>query len=117
MNIILLISTAPSNYPWTVSINFGGQLNEYCTFLAPQSQRPGGWGGAYRMVASVVRLSSINIFKGFSSETTGPISIKCQMQHPGRGGKKGYTFGPGHMTKMATLPVYGKNLKIFSRTT
>ena len=30
---------------------------------------------------------------------------------------KVYTIVPGHVTKMATLPVYGKNpLKIFSRT-
>ena len=33
------------------------------------------------------------------------------MQLPGRGGKKVYIFGPGHMTKMATMPMYGKNLK------
>ena len=47
----------------------------------------------------------------FSSENTGPISIKFHMQPLGKGGKKIYIFCPGHITKMATLPIYGKNLK------
>ena len=33
------------------------------------------------------------------------------MQPLDRGVKKIYIFRPGHMTKMATTPVYGKNLK------
>ena len=57
--------------------------------------------------------------KDFSSENTGPISIKFHMQPLGKGGKKVYIFCPGHITKMATLPIYGKNLKkiFFSKTT
>ena len=58
--------------------------------------------------------------KGFSSETTRPISFKFHMQPSSKGGKKVCIFGSGHMTKMATMPIYGKNLKIseeFSRTT
>ena len=32
-------------------------------------------------------------------------------------GIKVYVIGPGHMTKMASMPIYGKNnKKIFSRT-
>ena len=27
------------------------------------------------------------------------------------GGMKVYSNGPGHMTKMAAMPIYGKNLK------
>ena len=27
------------------------------------------------------------------------------------GGTKVYSNGPGHMTKMAAMPIYGKNLK------
>ena len=36
----------------------------------------------------------------------------------GKGGKKVCINGPGHMTKMAAMPIYGKNLKkiFFSRT-
>ena len=48
--------------------------------------------------------------KDFSSETTGPISIKFHMQPLDRGGKKVYIFRPGHMTKLAAIPIYGKNL-------
>ena len=29
------------------------------------------------------------------------------------GGMKACSNGPGHMTKMAAMPIYGKNLKIF----
>ena len=47
--------------------------------------------------------------KDFSSENTGPISNKFHMQPLGKGGKKIYIFCPGHITKMATLPIYGKN--------
>ena len=47
----------------------------------------------------------------FSSETTGPIEAKFHMQPPWNGGTKVYSNGPGHMTKMAAMPIYGKNLK------
>ena len=38
------------------------------------------------------------------------------MESPWDGGMKVCSNGPGHMTKMAAMPIYGKNLKIFSRT-
>ena len=47
----------------------------------------------------------------FSSETTGPIEAKFHMEPPWDGGTKVCSNGPGHMTKMATMPIYGKNLK------
>ena len=34
----------------------------------------------------------------------------------GLGGAKVCSNGPGHMTKMAAMPIYGKNLKKISRT-
>ena len=51
---------------------------------------------------------SLNIF---SSETTGPIEAKFHMESPWDGGTKVCSKGPGHMTKMAAMPIYGKNLK------
>ena len=45
----------------------------------------------------------------FSSETTEPIEAKFHMESQWDGGTKVYIFGPGHMTKMATTPIYGKN--------
>ena len=62
------------------------------------------------MVVSGVRRPS-TFSKDFSSETTGPISIKFHMQPLNRGGKKVYIFRPGHMTKMAAMPIYGNNFK------
>ena len=62
------------------------------------------------MVASVVRRPSTSS-KYFSSETPRPISFKFHMQSPGAGEKTVYIFHPGHMTKMAAMPIYGRNIK------
>ena len=53
------------------------------------------------------RPHSLNIF---SSETTGPIEAKFHMVSPWDGGTKVCLNGPGHMTKMAAIPIYVKNL-------
>ena len=45
----------------------------------------------------------------FSSEIIGPIKVKFHMETPLDAGTKFCSNGPGHMTKMATLPIYGKN--------
>ena len=50
----------------------------------------------------------------FSSETTGPIEAKFHMEPPWDWGTKVYSNGPGHMTKMAAMPIYGENLKTSS---
>ena len=47
----------------------------------------------------------------FSSETTGPIVAKFHVDPPWDGGKKICSNGPGHMIKVAAMPVYVKNLK------
>ena len=47
----------------------------------------------------------------FSSETTGPIEAKFYMELLGTGGTKVCSSGPGHMTKMAAMPIYGKKHK------
>ena len=54
----------------------------------------------------------------FSSETAWPIKAKFYVVPPWEGGTKVCINGPGHMTKMAAMPIYGKNpIKIFfSRT-
>ena len=53
------------------------------------------------------RQQCLNIF---SSETALPIKAKFYVESPWEGGTKVYINGPGHMTKMATMPIYGKNL-------
>ena len=45
------------------------------------------------------------------SETTGPIAVKFHIQPPGKKGKKVFTFGPGHMTKVASMLKNAQNLK------
>ena len=55
-------------------------------------------------------VNCLSIFsKCFSSKKTVPISLKFSSQHSSKGGKKIYIFGPGHMTKMAAMRIYGKN--------
>ena len=56
--------------------------------------------------------------KIFSSETAWPIKAKFYMKHLWEGGTNVYINNPGHMTKMAAMPIYDKNpSKIFSETT
>ena len=53
------------------------------------------------------RQQCLNIF---SSETALPIKAKFYVEPPWEGGTKVYINGPGHMTKMAAMLIYGKNL-------
>ena len=46
-----------------------------------------------------------------SSEIAWPIKAKFYVEPPWEGGTKVCINGPGHMTKMAATPIYGKNLK------
>ena len=52
--------------------------------------------------------------KIFFCETAWPIKAKFYMKHLWEGGTNVYINNPGHMTKMAAMPIYGKNpSKIF----
>ena len=46
----------------------------------------------------------------FSSITTNPIEAKFHVEPPWNRGKKASSNGPGHMTKMAAMPIHGKNI-------
>ena len=50
-------------------------------------------------------------FSNISSETTGPTEAKFDVEPPWDGGMKVCSNGPGHMTDMAAMTIYGKNLK------
>ena len=81
-------------------------------FSSPEPKAPGeliGWEGSVVRRPSVVRPSTIS--NDFSSETTGPIATKFHIQSQGPLGKKSCSNGLGHMTNMAAMPIYGKNLK------
>ena len=47
----------------------------------------------------------------FFLETAWPIEAKFYVEPPWDGGLKVWSNGLGHMTKMAAIPIYGKNLK------
>ena len=46
----------------------------------------------------------------FFSETAWPIKAKFYVEAPWKGGTKVCINSPGHMTKMAAMPIYDKNL-------
>ena len=59
----------------------------------------------------VWRSLSSTISNIFSSETAWPIKAIFYVELPWEEGMKVYINGPGHMTKMAAMPIYGKNLE------
>ena len=50
-------------------------------------------------------------FSNIFSETTGPVEANFYVEPPWVGGTKVPSISHGHMTKMAAMPIYGKNLK------
>ena len=62
-------------------------------------------------LASVVIVRPFKFSNVFSSETAWPIKAKFYVEPPWEGGTKVNINGPGHMTKMAAMPIYDKNLK------
>ena len=82
----------------------------FSLFSSPEPKAPGGAYSIGRLRHPSVRRPS-TISNDFSSETTGPIATKFHIQPPGPLGKKSCSNGLGHMTNMAAMPIYGKNLK------
>ena len=46
----------------------------------------------------------------FSSENSRPIEAKSYVKPPWDGGTIVYSNGPGHLTKMAAMPIYDKSI-------
>ena len=57
------------------------------------------------------RTCTCPVFSNIFSESTLPIKAKFHVEPPVEGGKKVYINGPGHMTKMAAMHMYGKPFK------
>ena len=73
----------------------------------------------FALSAKVAHIVVPPIYKNIVfSQTIGPIELKFHVKTPYDKSAKLYTKYVGHMTKMATTPIYGQNLlKIFfSRT-
>ena len=56
-------------------------------------------------------LSDSRFSNFFSLETARLIEAKFHVDPPWDGGTKVSSTGQGHMTKMAAMPIYGKNIK------
>ena len=55
---------------------------------------------------------SVSTFSNFFSwETARMIEAKFYVDPPWDGGMKVCSNGPGHMTKMAPMPIYSENMK------
>ena len=76
------------------------------------------WSGVRRPSASVVVVRRPQCSNIFFSETAWPIKAKFYVEPPWVGGTKFCSRHLGHMTKMAAMPIYGKNPSkiFFSRT-
>ena len=75
-----------------------------------------GHGGAYGMLASIVRLLSVirqHLQRTSPLKLLGQFQLNfiCSLQAGGEGGgERTYIFGPGHMTKLSAIPIYVKKL-------
>ena len=96
-----------------------------CRTIGPlviiSSPEPSGSQGeliVYHAPASIRRPSVVRhpftISNIFSSEAAWPIKAKFYVEPPLEERTKVCINDPGHMTKMAAMPIYGKNLKTFS---
>ena len=66
--------------------------------------------------SGVRRLSALTISNIFFSKTACRIKAKFYVEPPWVGGMKVCSRHLGHMTKMAAMPIYGKNPSKISRT-
>ena len=57
----------------------------------------------HRLSSVVCNLSTFSNI--FSSDTAAQIEVKFHVEHPWDGGMKVCSQGPGHITKMAQMPI------------
>ena len=66
----------------------------------------------FALSAKVAHIVVPSIYKNIVlSQTVGPIELKFHVKTPYDKSAKLYTKCVGHMTKMATMPIYGKTFK------
>ena len=105
---------------WSNTFKTIGTLSiiiDYFDMFISSPEPSGSQGELIVYPCSVVRPSSVRrppFSKIFFSETAWPIKAKFYRKHLWEGGTNVYINNPGHMTKMAAMPIYGKNpSKIF----
>ena len=94
---------------YDIKVSRCSQLNEYMKLFEYQRSKS--------FIKLGPNLSDSIFLNFFSSITTRLIEAKFHVEPPKDAGTKACSNGPGHMTKMAAMPIYGKKpLKIFSGT-
>ena len=92
---------------YDIKVGRCSQLNEYMKLYEYQRSRS--------LIDLGPNLSDSFFLNLFSSITTRRIEAKCHEEPLWNRGMKACSNGPGHMTKMAAMPIYGKNhLRCFS---
>ena len=92
---------------YDIKVGRCSQLNKYMKLYEYQRSRSS--------IDLGPNLSDSILLNFFSSITTRPTEAKFHMDLPWDGETKVCSNGPGHMTKMAATPIYGKTIKdIFS---
>ena len=100
MKIICFLETIAAlglKVAWSIQLNELMKLSEY--------QRSRSF---FDLGERSLRFQSLNLFL---AETVGRFGTKIRMKAWGRIGMKIYINELGHMTNMAAMPIYGKNLK------
>ena len=97
---------------YDIKVDSCSQLNEYMKLYECQRSRS--------FIDLGPNLLDSIFLNFFASITTGPIEVKFHVEplldqkrymwEWGGGRTNGYSNGPGHMTKMAAMPIYGKKL-------
>ena len=86
---------------YDVKVDKCSQLNEYMKLYEYQRSRS--------LIDLGPNLSDSIFLNFFSSTTTWPLEAKFHMEPPWDGGTKSCSNGRGHMTKVATKPIYDEN--------
>ena len=86
---------------YDVKVGRCSQLNEYMKLYEYKRSRS--------LIDLGPNLSDSIFLNCFFSITTRPLEAKFHMEPPWDGGTKSCSNGRGYMTKMATMPIYGKN--------
>ena len=86
---------------YDVKVGRCNHLNEYLKLYENQRSR--------LLTDFGPNLSDSIFLNFFSSITTRPVEARFHVNSPWDRGTKAYSNGPGHMTKMAAMPIYGKN--------
>ena len=97
-------------FPPSKWLNNWNLLNILFAFISSPEPNAHWWANNIGMPPPSVGRRTSTFSNIFSSETTVPIKVKFHIEPPRDEETKFYSSGPGHMNKMAAMPIYGKYL-------